>query len=91
MQTKGNGALMWSPKINGTKILKIWSTFELTYISIENCDSFVTDLFVCANMLVDTPVTTPATANTPLASAWMQERKKTIEFRAKSFHRPCDF
>lgn len=50
---------------------------QLTYISIENCDSFAANLFVCTNMLVDAPVAPPTTANTPLASA---QTKVQIKF-----------
>lgn len=46
---------------------------QLTYIPIEDGNSFGTDLFVCTNMLVNTPVTPPSTANTPLASVQAKE------------------
>lgn len=49
---------------------------QLTYISVENCDSFAANLFVCTNMLVDAPVAPPATANTPLASVQTKSTNK---------------
>lgn len=70
MGKKGKMVLPWA---NCTKIFKIWSTFQLTHISIEDGDSFAADLFVCTNMLVDTPVTPPSTAYTPLASVQAKE------------------
>lgn len=38
---------------------------------------------MCTNMLVDTPVTTPATASTPLASVQTKEQNKPMKFGAK--------
>lgn len=39
-----------------------------THILVVDSHSFGTDVFMCADMLVDTPVTPPTTADTPLAS-----------------------
>lgn len=78
---------------NASKTLK-WKSYsaklvcQLTYISIENCDSFAANLFVCTNMLVDAPVAPPATANTSLASVQTKSTNKiqqNIKFRAKLF------
>lgn len=38
-------------------------------------DSLVAGVFVCADMLVDAPVTPPAAANTPLASGRAHSRR----------------
>lgn len=38
-------------------------------------DSLVAGVFVCADMLVDAPVTPPAAANTPLASGRAYSRR----------------
>lgn len=47
--------------------------FLCTYILIVNGDSLAASAFMCADMLVDTPVTPPTTANTPLASGRAQK------------------
>lgn len=39
-----------------------------THILVVDSHSFGADMFMCADMLVDTPVTPPTTADTPLAS-----------------------
>lgn len=72
-EKRENGASMSQLHKNIYYILLYNITFQLTHISIEDGDSFAADLFVCTNMLVDTPVTPPSTANTPLASVQAKE------------------
>lgn len=40
----------------------------MTYVVVVDGDSLTAGVFVCADMLVDAPVTSPAAADTPLAS-----------------------
>lgn len=66
-----------------TKYSKKYRLTKETHILVVDGDSLAAGVFVRADMLVDTPVTPPATANTPLASSRAHSKKKKKKIMMK--------
>lgn len=47
----------------------------MTHMLVVDGDSMAAGVFMCADMLMNTPITPPATANTPLASGRRRNKR----------------